>query len=241
MKKYLLALDPGQKQDPAALQLYMSEPDLEFGDKLLDQPDRVLMNDILMYQWSLQDKRYTKLASFVVDIMDRRDLKNQTLLVLDATGVGTGVKDILFDKGVSDMIPIVYTNGGKVNYVYRDIADRRFKQPSGCSLDFAVIDEIHVPKADLVDEAVIALEQHRLKIPRQVPYRDEFQRQLMEFTGRMNKRGYVSYNNSDDDIHDDFVNCYMMRSWVRRQWKRAIDKVETVWHRNELADFGIFK
>lgn len=240
MKKYLLALDPGQKQDPAAVQLYMMEPELIFGEKLLDQSDVVILNDLLIYQWSIQDRRYTKLASFIVDILNRREMKNQTLLVLDATGVGTGVKDILFDKGVTDMIPLVYTNGGKVNYVYRDMQDKRFKTPTNGSLDFAVLDEIHVPKADLVDEAVIALEQHRLKIPAGIPYRDEFQRQLMEFTGKMNKKGYVSYNNSDDDIHDDFVNCFMMRSWIRRQWKKSIDKTEQIWQKQEFANLGIF-
>lgn len=242
MKKYLLAVDPGQKQDPAAIQLYMQEMELVHGVELLDQPDRVLLSDLLIYQWRIQDRRYTDLARFVVDIMDRQDLKEQTVLVLDATGVGTGVKDMLYSMGVKDMIPIVYTAGGKVSYVYRDTQDKRFKAGQHQALDFHVLDEIHVPKSDLVDEAVIALEQRRVKIPRGVPYKDDFERQMVEFTGKMNARGYMSYNNSDDEIHDDFVNCLMMRSWVRRQYKQARDLQEGPWHKPQtMADFGIFK
>ena len=55
-----------------------------------------------------------------------------------------------------------------------------------------------------------------------VAYRDEFKTQMTEFTGKMSAKGYVSYNNSSDDIHDEWVNCLMMRSWYRRFYAERI-------------------
>ena len=219
--KYLIAMDPGQKQDPAAVQLYRATPVLEHPHGPLDIT-RIIVRDDLIGQWSLADKRYTYLGDFVFRLMGMRELQAQCVLVFDGTGVGAAVKDILHDKGVRDMVPIVYTAGGRVSYVYKDHSDKRFQMRGQTHIDLRVFDEVHVPKADLVDAAVVALEQHQVRVLPDVAYRQEFQIQMTEFTGKMSAKGYVSYNNSSDDIHDEWVNCLMMRSWYRRFYAERI-------------------
>lgn len=224
--KYLISMDPGKKQDPAAVQLYRATPVIDHPKGPLDER-RIIVKDDLIAQWSLADKRYTYLGSFVFDLMGRKELQAQTVLVFDATGVGEAVKDILHDRGIRDMVPVVYTAGGRVSYVYRDANDKRFQMRESHHLDLRIFDEVHVPKADMVDAAVVALEQHQIRVSRDVAYADEFKKQMTEFTGKMTAKGYMSYNNSSDDIHDEWVNCLMMRSWYRRFFsKETRDGIE---------------
>ena len=234
--KYLIAMDPGQKQDPAAIQLYRATPVLDHPKGPLDAMRYLVFDDVIS-QWSLADKRYTYLGDFVFRLMGMKELQAQTVLVFDATGVGAAVKDILHDKGVRNMVPIVYTAGGRVSYVYKDANDKRFQMRGAHQIDLRVFDEIHVPKADMVDAAVVALEQHQVRIAPNVDYRDEFKKQMTEFTGKMSAKGYVSYNNSSDDIHDEWVNCLMMRSWYRRFFaKEARDGIYLGDSKPEMAE-----
>lgn len=225
MKRYLITLDPGQKQDPAAIQVYKAVPELVHPDPLIAEAGKIIYRDDLVMQYKLSDKRYTALADFVVGLMSRKSLSSESVLVFDATGVGAAVKDLFHAQGVKDMIPIVYTAGGKVSFVYRDQNDRRFRQGQN-GMQMQVLDEIHVPKSDLVDAAKAELERKAIRPVPGIPYLEEFQTQLLEFKGKMNQKGYVSYNNSKDEIHDDLVNCFMMRCFIRRFFRAEIYREE---------------
>lgn len=241
MKKYLITMDPGKKQDPAAVQVYRSTPVLQYAEPLLAQPQKVIVKDDLIMQYSLSDKRYTYLGRFISDLMQRKQLVSQTVLVFDATGVGEAVKDILYDQGIQSMLPIVYTAGGKVTYAYRDTQDKRFVGAKAAYLDYKQIDEIHVPKSDMVDAAIRAMEQEQVRLAEGLPYGDQFRLQLTEFTGKMNAKGYTSYNNSSEEIHDEWVNCFMMRSWYRYFFREEIVKAERPYTTPDtIADLGIF-
>ena len=242
MKKYLIVGDPGQSQDPFAIQIYRSNPVLMTGSLQMDTHDRVLVKDDLVMQYRIMNKKYSTICKFIRDLMDREDMKDQTMFVLDCTGIGRAVKERFQEWGVRSMLPICYTNGSKTNYVYLDTSDQRFKTSEGYSaLDFKIIDQVNVPKADLVEAARIALEQHQVRVDRNVPYVSDFDLQLRSFTGKMNANGYTSYNNSDDEIHDDFVNCFMLRSWYRSNFREEIINLEANADKTEqIADYGIY-
>ena len=121
---------------------------------------------------------------------------------------------------------VCYTAGGKVSYVWRDEKDERFKTPSSETFRMRTLDELHVPKPDMVDAARLELERQAVKIVKNLPYKDDFEKQLLEFRGKMNQKGYTSYNNSKDEIHDDWVNCFMMRSFIRRFYRSEIYREE---------------
>ncbi len=235
MKRYLIVLDPGQKQDPAAIQVYKAVPEVVHPDPLIGREGKIIYRDDLVMQYKLSDKRYTYLADFIVALMERPSLSSESLLVFDATGVGAAVKDLFHAAGVKSMIPIVYTAGGKLSYVYRDSSDKRFKM-KGDVFEMKVLDELHVPKSDLVDAAKAELERHAVRIVPKLPYAEDFERQMIEFRGKMNDKGYRSYNNSKDEIHDDFVNCFMMRSFIRRFYRAEIYREEQPYVNQEKAE-----
>lgn len=242
MKKYLIVGDPGRSQDPFAIQIYRANPVLFTGALQLGTTDRVIVKDDLVMQYRIMNKRYRDVCKFIRDLMDREDMKDQTMLVFDCTGIGQAVKEQFQEWGVKSMLPISYTNGTRVNYVYLDTQDQRFNTGKGAKgLNFKVIDQINVPKADIVDAARIALEQHQVRLNRNLPYVDDFDLQMRSFTGKMNANGYTSYNNSEDDIHDDFVNCFMMRSWYRANFREQIINLESHADKTEqIADYGIY-
>lgn len=242
MKEYLIVGDPGQSQDPFAIQIYKAEPEYDPGAEQLGRSPRVIVKDKLVMQYRLMNKRYTDVCRFIRDLMDREAMRERTMFIFDCTGIGRAVKETFQEWGVRSMLPIFYTAGAKVNYVYLDTQDKRFNTSKGySSLDFKIIDQINVPKADMVDAARIALEQHQVSVSRNIDYVGDFDLQLRSFTGKMNPNGYTSYNNSDDEIHDDFVNCFMMRSWYRANFREQIINLErSADNSQEIADYGIY-
>ncbi|MFA6934576.1 MAG: hypothetical protein WCR70_04840 [Sphaerochaetaceae bacterium] len=240
MRKWLLSLDPGQTRDPFAIQIWRANPVLLPGALQLGTENRIQLKDDLVMQYKIMDTKYKVVCNFVLELVSREDMRDQYMLLLDATGIGRAVKEEFQDMGIKSMIPIVYTAGGRVNHVYRDTSDRRFNTGSGYSaLDFKTLDEIHVPKADMVDCTRLALEQSQIRIAPNVPYADDFKRQMISFTGKMSPNGYTSYNNSSDEIHDEWVNCLMLRSWYRQNFKETFAKATGADKPTEIADIGI--
>ena len=239
MKRYLIALDPGQKQDPAAVQIYKAVPDVIHPDTLIQKEGKIIYRDNLVMQYRYADKRYTYLVEQILNIMQRPSLSSECLLVFDATGVGAAVKDMFVAAGVKDMIPIVYTAGGKVTYVWRDEKDDRFKVPSNETFKIRRLDELHVPKSDMVDAARLEMEREAVKLVKDLPYKADFEKQMLEFRGKMNAKGYTSYNNSKDEIHDDWVNCFMMRSFIRRFYRSEIYREEKEYTAYEDSTVGL--
>ena len=241
MRKYLIVGDPGQSQDPFAIQIYRSNPVMIPGAYQLGTHDRVIVKDDLVMQYRIMNKRYRDVCKFIRDLMDREDLKDNSMFVFDCTGIGRAVKEQFQEWGVKAITPIFYTAGSRTNYVYLDSGDQRFNTGHGYStLDFKIIDQINVPKSDMVDAARIAMEQHQVRVAPGIPYINDFDLQMRSFTGRMNPNGYTSYNNSDDEIHDDFVNCFMMRSWYRANFREQTIRLETGDNSEEIADIGLY-
>lgn len=245
MLKYLIVLDPGQSSDPFAIQIYRAVPIVDYGVAQMGTKDRIMCKDDLIMQYKIQDTRYKVVCKFVVELMNREDMYEQTSLVMDATGIGRAIKEEFQDAGIKSLIPISYTAGGRVNYQYLDTNDQRFNTSSGGYLNFKRLDQINVPKADMVDAARIALEQHQVRIAPNLPYLSDFKLQMVSFTGKMSPSGYTSFNNSSDDIHDEWVNCLMMRSWFRMNFKGSFS-VDSVLDAHggkrqpDIADYGIF-
>lgn len=241
MKKYVIALDVGQVQDPCAIQVWRATQVQANAQDPLDERIRYLLKDDLIMQYKIMDTKYKTICKFAHDLMEREDMHEQSVLVFDATGVGRALKETFQEMGVKSMVPVVYTAGGKVNYVYRDMDDRRFNTANGQFLNFHVLDEVHVPKADMVDAARIALEHNEVRVAPNLPYAKDFELQLRNFTGQMRPNGYVAYNNADENVHDDLVNCFMIRSWYRANFRERFDSAgadaDTP---EEMADIGIY-
>jgi len=239
--EYLICLDPGKMGDPSAVQVYRATAKRQLPVAYFKDRETVRFVDTLVMQYKYDKVRYTELARRIAGLLGRPAIDHRYHLAFDCTGVGQAVKDELWEMGIRQMTPICYTSGGRARAVYRQ-PDGKFRGWRGED-DFRQLDQMDVPKNDMVDAARIALEHQEVEIAppyqgREVPYLSEFRAQLEEFTGVMNKKGYVSYNNSSPDIHDDFVNCLMMRSWWRHEFEGRLMREQTEPSSgNEVADF----
>ena len=120
-------------------------------------------------------------------------------LVVDQTGVGAAVCDLLTDADL------------------------------GCTLTFATItgadtmthdrgsNEYRIPKRDLASSVAVLLESDRLKYAAALPYLDALQDELKSFQIKINPRsGHDSYGNATDwrsAEHDDLVLALCLACW----------------------------
>lgn len=241
MIPYLFSLDLGKQNDPSSLQVWkatiVEEPGLAGG-----LGGYAIYKDVLVTQKQYLKVRYTDIVEQVVTMLNHPLFVNMSHLVFDCTGVGQAVKDMFYEANLRTMTPVNYTAGGNVKYVYKSDTDSRFG--SSWSSQLKTLDQINVPKADLVSAAKASLEMQEIEIPlivngKEIPFLKTFQRQMEEFTGKMGARGYVKYNNSSDDIHDDWVNCFMLRSWWRRNFEAEMTRRKQndgLHKREEFAD-----
>ncbi len=129
----------------------------------------------------------------------------QPELIVDATGVGVGVVEMLRDRGLK--YRAVSITGGN--------AETR----SGGTY--------HVPKRNLVSRAVAPFEGKRLKIARGMRLVPELVRELENFKVKVNLRtAHDSYEAWRESDHDDLVLALALACWwaERRRPMRAIPK-----------------
>lgn len=238
--QYLVVLDVGKNVDPTSIQIYKELPHIKDGIPLLGVGDSIVIQDALIKQLKFYEMNYVVQCEKVFNLMNKKALKNNALLVIDNTGIGEAFKDILRESWGLDPLCIWSTSGNDVSIKYMKNNDPRFSMSS--RLDLKQLDKINVPKNDMVEAAKIAMEQKQVVIGEGLEYGDEFFKQLIEFTGKTSSTGYTSYNNSDDEIHDDWVVCFMLRSWVRKYYERLNkeEEIPLTLNQNKVADLGIY-
>lgn len=208
MREYLLSWDVAQKQDKTALQLWRRTPSIVPGNRIAE--DRVFNYLDLVYQREMEGVPYTEQCKAVQELLNGERMKNNCDLVIDGTGIGQAVVDIMREHGL-EPIPIVFTSGLTMNVKYAE-ATRRFGG-FGKTLDLRTIAELCVPKVDMIHAAKVLLEQNRIRIATGVANAEEFKKQLLHFKGKVNERGNVSYGNDAEAKHDDWVACFIMACW----------------------------
>ncbi len=110
-------------------------------------------------------------------------------LVVDATGVGRPVLDVLRAAGLDPVA--VSTTGGRAVTFDGDIW--------------------RVPKRVLVRTLVAALEGERLKVARGLSHTEALTHELQAFERRINARGHDAYNGVGE--HDDLVIAVALATW----------------------------
>lgn len=239
MSQYTVSVDIAKRRDFFAIQVYRDTPELIKGDVNANAPDRIFHYQDLVYQFKAQDMRYQDFATHLVRLLSDKKLQNNNDLIVDGTGVGVAVVDIFRDKGLTP-IPIVATSGGEAHPVFAD-AGNIFG--SGEKLrGMRTVSEWHIPKTELVQAGQVAMEQHRFRPAPNIRHLDDFRDQLMNFKGKFNeKTQYTKYNAEDDEVHDDFITCFLMAMWwVRNKGENAMvrkfsnEKDETDWNPLEI-------
>lgn len=207
MKEYILAWDVAQKQDRTAIQLWRRTPQIIEG-----ATDRIFEYLDLVYQREMDAVPYPEQCKIVSNFIGSEKLKNNTDVVIDATGIGQAVVDIMREYKV-EPIPIVFTNGATMTEKYQD---RQSRFGSGAFGSMRVLQELCVPKVDMIHAAKVMMEQDRVRIAPNVAGADAFTKQLSGFTGKINVHGNMQYGNDAETQHDDWVSCFIMACWYSK-------------------------
>jgi hypothetical protein len=211
-KEFICSVDLAKKRDYTTIQIYRETPEIKHYPRESGRQDQIINNMDLTYQAKVQGMRYTDQARMVKELLKRVNLLNNVQLLVDGTGVGEAVVDIMREGGLMPM-PIVFTGGTEVRPVYADFG-KVFGSGSGRFAGTSVVKEMHVPKEDMVHAGMVMLQQGRLRTADNLKHLDDFKLQLQRFKGTVNeKTGHRSSNNETDEIHDDFVVTYLMASW----------------------------
>jgi hypothetical protein len=228
-KEYICAVDIAKKRDYTAIQIYKNSHSIIHHPEDAARPEQIVSFLDLVYQVKMQALRYTEQARIIRELLGRVQMLHNTQLLVDGTGVGEAVVDIMREDGLNPL-PIVFTSGNTVQPVYEG-----FGKVFGASLSTTgrlsgaqVLKEIRVPKEDLVHAGMLVMEQKRLRLAANIAHEDDFKRQMLSFRGKVNeKTGRTKYENESDDIHDDWVVTYLMACWWLT-YSRASEKKDLV-------------
>ena len=149
---------------------------------------------------------YDTIISQIKGLMESPTLKGKTDLVVDATGVGRPVIDIMVSVGLSP-IPITITGGSQVT-LEKD--------------EYGNIIGYHVPKADLVGALQAWYAMHRLKVSNQLPLTEFLVKELGAFVPKITKAQNVTYESLREGEHDDLVLAAALAVWwgsFTRPWE----------------------
>jgi hypothetical protein len=140
---------------------------------------------------------YTAVAEGVVALVEKlRDLsllRSEPDLLVDNTGVGRAVTDVLRDKGLR-FKAITLTGGSQVT-----------RGDAG---------EYRVPKADVVDALVVPFQAGTLKVARGLELWPTLRTELLNFRRKLNAAtAHASYEHWRESDHDDLVLAAALAAW----------------------------
>ncbi len=181
MSDFILGLDLGQVKDYTALGVLERD-----GSSKQDRKYQLRRLERLPLGTT-----YPAVVTHVKELMEKDPLRGHVLLVVDATGVGLPVIDLLNEEGLSP-IGITITGGHKAEW-------------GGYNY--------HVPKRDLVTNLQVLSQSGRLKIAESLPLARTFVNELLNFKVKINTRGHDSYEAWREGVHDDLVLAVSLAAW----------------------------
>ena len=215
MQEYTVVFDLAKRRDFTAGLVVRKTPELIPGNAALRGPDRIVNFLDILHIDKFNGLTYPQMVARIADRVGHADLQGVCDLVVDGTGIGEAVVDLLRDKGL-EPIPILFTGGTNVKTVYWDFA-QRFAGTTDSLLASKVLKELHVPQPDLVDAGKLLAQQGRVRCDPSLRWADELAEQMAGFRGKVNEKGRVRYEAATEDIHDDLIVCYLMAAWWMQQ------------------------
>jgi hypothetical protein len=232
MNEFIVSVDIAKKRDFFGIMVLRDVPRLVPAQEVLGGPDRVLHRYDITRIEKYQGMEYTEMAGRLALLMNHTDLRNNTDLLVDGTGVGEAAVELIRREGLNP-VPVIFTAAGAVRERYAGFGEV-FGGPGGggppgwpgALRGARVLKEIHVPKKDLVAAGSILLQQRRVAA---APGRwaEEFRKQLEAFRGKVNEATRrVAYEAERESDHDDLVVCYLMGAWwiLNRRERGAIEE-----------------
>jgi hypothetical protein len=206
MNEYVITVDIAKKRDYTSIFIAKQTPDIVEGNPTLQNPDRIIKFMDIVYMEQFNNISYPNLVKIIGDRAGHSSLVGNSDLLVDGTGIGEAVVDLLREKGLSP-IPIIFTGGNASREVYHEIGS--VFSTTGQLRGARMLKEIHVPKTHLIDAGRIMMQQRRVRVAPGLKEADDFRNQLASFTTKANGK-----TEADSELtHDDKVVCFLMGAW----------------------------
>jgi len=224
MHEYILCCDIGKKRDAFSLMLLQDNAQILDGNKTLGTPDKVIhFYDVTNIE-KYHGLGYEESADRIAQVMQNPKLRLNTDLLIDGTGIGDAVVELVRKRGLYP-IPIIFS-GGNAPVEHNAQFGNVFKGQEGKLSGVQVIESISVPKKDLVDAGKVIIQQGRLRVA-PGKWKDDFKEQLQRFKGKVNERTKnIKYEAETEGVHDDLVVVFLMGAWyiLNRKEKGAQER-----------------
>jgi hypothetical protein len=201
--QFFLGLDLGQRQDPSALAL------VERDEIVLDEMDYATYEKRRERRYRMRflerlwlGMPYPDVVERVRQVVRQRPLVGRCTLVMDATGVGAPVLEMLRLANLGcRIVPVNLTGGG------------RESQSDGVW---------NVPKRDLIIGLVTMLEKKELALSMRVPSARVLDKELAGMESRVTRSGQLSFGAWREGEHDDLVMAAALACWRARRREPGI-------------------
>ena len=200
---FVVGLDLGQQNDYTAVAL-LERVDHYLGQSHWDYSHRVRSGLAVRFLERFPlGISYAKIAERIRDLINSPLLQERSRLVIDATGVGAPVVDMLRGMQLrATIVPGVITGGDTVS------------NENG---------RHRVPKKDLVASVSVLLQQEILQLPSKLPLAETLVDEMLNFRIRINLEGAMTFEAWRTRDHDDLVLAVALACWqAQRLWPHLI-------------------
>lgn len=207
MSEYVVAVDLAQRRDWTWWLVLRDNVQVVDGSSLSQRPDRIQHYYDIVFLDKAQNAKYGDIVKATDSLMMDDELRNNADLIIDGTGVGVAVRDMMVDAHLNP-IPIMFTAGDRVHEVYHDpmIAGARGFR------GIPALKQINVPKLDLVAAGRKLIETHRVGVCPGIDYAKDFERQMKSFHEILKENKHLTFEAATGD-HDDAVCAFLMAAW----------------------------
>jgi hypothetical protein len=197
---FYVGLDLGQAADYTALGvLERKEPEKPEKGKPADATKDGAAVEQVTYELRHLERfqlgtSYPAVGDRVKELLDTAALAGKTCLVVDATGVGRPVVDLLHLAGLRPIGVVIH--GGEQTL---------YDEKTGF---------LRAPKRELVSTAQVLLQTRRLRFAAEMPHVKTLVDELLKFEVKITEAGHDTYGAWREGAHDDLVFAVALACWI---------------------------
>lgn len=188
MYQFYIGVDLGQSKDYTAITI------LENNFKYLSINTKIPVYEVRHLERIKLGTSYPKIVKRLEALLQKIEIyHSQKVMLVDATGVGKPVVDMLRQGDLCTIIGITITGGHEVTEVQ---------------------DGFHVPKKELVAALQVLIQSERIKIAKDLEFADTLKQEILNFKVKLDDRtGHESFEAWREHEHDDLVLSTAIAAW----------------------------